>query len=65
VRSVGGGRFIAVLERTDSGYFWMPYQEKMSRGRACLNKDVIKAFAIRFPDPPARADERDECYDIR
>ncbi len=62
VRWVGGGRFVALLERTGSGYFWVPYKVELKRGRACLSKAFIRNFAIRFARPPVSEDEQTECH---
>lgn len=47
MREIDGGRLIAVLEKTDKGYFWMPWVAPLDHGTACLPSDLIATFAIQ------------------
>ncbi len=56
-------RRLALLERTGSGYWFVQWQTRIERGRACLDAEAIARFRIAVP---RRAPDRNGaiCFNL-
>ena len=57
-----GGRVIALLENTDSGYVWMPWFGQIEHGTACLPTALIARFALVLPANARGGENGERCF---
>jgi hypothetical protein len=60
--SIRGGWYVALLERTDSGYTWVPWQAELDHGKACLPASLIKTFSITMPADAWAGENESWCF---
>ncbi len=53
---------VALLERTDDGYFWMPVQEGVEKGRFCIDNHTIEYFSIKMKLMSRKSKEWNSCF---
>jgi hypothetical protein len=64
-RAASGGSFLAVLENTDDGYYWVPWRQKIEHGHACINEETASFFHMTFPASVTKNDDGDYCLAIK
>jgi hypothetical protein len=63
VGAAGGGRFIAVLERTHSGHTWVSWYGPVLRDRACIPAGIVAKIGLTsIPPGPNDAGSADRCF---
>jgi hypothetical protein len=63
--AIGEDTYVAILERTESRYTWVPWRVQLTAGKGCVPEDVLKRFSVVLP-PDARAGEDGElCVDVK
>ena len=62
-RRIGGGRTLALVERTREGHGWVPWQAAIVGRRLCVPVVVLQRFAV--PLPAALPDDPQDarCFD--
>jgi hypothetical protein len=55
------GRYLALLERTDNGYIWVPWDQGLKGRLACIPEQVVKTFAIELPASLPKNEDGESC----
>lgn len=62
--SYPGGRFVAIVERTESGYAWAAWHARIDRRLACVPAAIITHFRIVLPAASTRAEDGARCFRV-
>ncbi|WP_438731231.1 hypothetical protein ACR9YC_06050 [Parasphingorhabdus sp. DH2-15] len=55
---------VVLLERTDDGYYWMPIEATINRGKFCLSDQAIDYFNISLKLRPRASEDWESCFRI-
>jgi hypothetical protein len=61
-KRVGGSEVVALLEKTDDGYWWMPMTWEIEDREFCLDDDFVERFTVKLQLDPVDSDKDESCF---